>query len=326
MNLNTTYLGLDLKNPLIASSSSLTGELAQLQAIEKAGAGALVVKSIFEEQISLASEHQLLQNEEYYWFREAADMVDQMQKERGVEQHTQLIKEACSSLEIPVIASINCVSRGNWVSYAKELEEAGAAALELNMGIFPKDQHQTAEDIESTYVELVKSVAGQVRIPVAIKLGHYFTNPLNVGRKIKDAGASGVVLFNRFYQTDIDIQEMKLMNTNWFSKSSEITQSLRWVALFQREEIGLDVAAATGVHNSSGLIKQLLAGANGVQVASVLYQKGLESITQMLKGLSDWMADKKYDRIEEFRGAILNDPMNKTAFERLQFMQRNFES
>lgn len=326
MNLTTKYLGLDLKNPLIASSSNLTGELHHMQTIEKAGAGALVVKSIFEEQINLASEHQLLQNEEYYWFEQAADMVDKMQQQRGVELHTDLVKQASDKLQIPVIASINCVSEGNWVSYAKELEQAGADALELNMGIFPKDQHQTAEEIENTYVTMIKSVASQVNIPLSIKLGHYFTNPLNIGKKIKEAGAKGVVLFNRFYQPDIDIHEMKLTNAHWLSKSSEITEPLRWVALFQREQIGLDVSASTGVHNSSGLIKQLLAGANSVQVASVLYQKGQECITQMLKGLTDWMQEKGYESIDDFRGAILSDPMNKTAFERLQFMQRNFES
>ncbi len=325
MNLNCKYLGLDLKNPLIVSSSNLTGELEQIQAIGKAGAAALVVKSIFEEQITGDSRHQLLQKEEYFWFKDAADVVDTLQKARSVQLHTRLINEASRQIQIPVIASINCVSNGNWVSYAHQVEQAGASALELNMGIFPKDQYQSGKDIEDVYVDIVKSIVHQVKIPVSVKLGHYFTNPLNIGKKLKEAGAQGVVLFNRYYQTDIDIHQMKLLNGHIYSTAAEITLPLRWVALFQREKIGLDISASTGVHNASGLIKQLLAGADTVQVNSVLYHKGIEFISHILGGLTDWMQEKGYEHIDDFKGAILKDPMNQTAFERIQFMKRNFE-
>lgn len=318
INLETKYLGLNLKNPIIVSSSGLTNSVEKIKKLEEFGAGAVVLKSLFEEQINHEA-GRLLTGSNY---PEAEDYIMNYTKSNSVDEYLDLIEQAKKSVNIPVIASINCISVNEWISFAKRIEEAGADALELNVFMLPTDKHANTSDIEQLYIQLVTQVREKISIPVSIKLGSGFTNMLGILNKIEGAGAAGVVMFNRFYQPDIDIESLKLISSEVFSKPYDIRYTLRWIGLASSALKKMDLAASTGVHDGAAAIKLLLAGANAVQVCSVLYKNGPEYIQEILREITVWMERKGYNTIDSFTGKLNYDTIpDPTIYERSQFMK-----
>lgn len=318
LSLETTYLGLKLKNPIVVSSSGLTSSVPKIVEMEKAGAGAVVLKSLFEEQI--LHEAGLLEVSNDY--PEASDYIRSYTKANSVSQYLTLIKEAKAAVNIPVIASINCVSSRDWIGFARRVEEAGADALEVNVFFLPTDSEKPASFYERTYLELAEKLREAISIPLVFKLGNHFTNVLWLIRELYYRKVNGVVLFNRFYEPDIDINRMKMVASEVFSHPADVRNTLRWVALSADMVPNLSLAASTGIHSGEAVVKMLLAGANVAQVCSAVYKSGPMAITQMLSFLEKWMGDKEFKKIEDFRGlhsyAKIADP---AAYERSQFMR-----
>jgi dihydroorotate dehydrogenase (fumarate) len=319
-DLSVTYMGLKLANPLIVSSSSLTNTVVKVKRCEDSGAGAVVLKSLFEEQIEAQTEE--IEEESWpYPHPEAFDYVRQMGMRLGQDDYLKLISEAKKSVSIPVIASLNCISPKWWGNYAREIARAGADAIELNIAILPVDPQRSAEDVERTYVRIIEGIRRRVEIPVAAKIGPYFTALPQLARQLSDAGVAALVLFNRFYQMDIDIEKLSLVPGYHLSSPDEIHLPLRWVAVLSGQ-VGCDIAASTGIHDGTGIIKQLLAGARAVQVCSHLYQKGMDSIGVMLDQLREWMERHHHDKIADFNGKMCMEASEKPEYyERLQYIK-----
>ncbi len=321
MTTNTKYLGLELKNPIIVSSSRLTGSYDKVVECAENGAGAVVIKSLFEEQIISNIDEKLRDNEMYFWYPEATDFVKGISKEHGVKEYLKLIEKVKANVSIPVIASVNCTTSQEWPVFAKELEAAGADAIELNIAIFPFNEHVESKDIENLYLDILKQVKSHVTIPVSVKLGPCFTNISRMVSLLDAAGADGVVLFNRFFRPDIDIDKAKPIYNNYLSEPSEMTQSLRWVGIMSNK-VKCDIAANTGIHDYQGVIKQIMAGASATQICSTLYKKGLPYIQTILTDLENWMRENKIESIDELRGKIHIGSENSAEFERVQFMRK----
>ena len=317
-DLSTTYLGLKLKNPVIVSSSGLTNSVNKIEKLAGYGAGAVVLKSLFEEQINYEAGTML----QYSDYPEARDYIKNYTKENSIEEYLKLIEQSKKAVDIPVIASINCVSASEWVSFAKKIEEAGADALELNVFYIPLDKEQGPEKYENVYYELVTKIKEYTSLPIAVKLGPYFTNLLQVINKLYFRGVSAVVLFNRFYAPDIDINHMNITAGEVFSSPADIRQSLRWIGIVSENIEKIDLSASTGNHDGAAVVKQLLAGATTVQVCSTLYKNGVESLQKITEDLKSWMASNSFTSIEDFRGKLnyknIPDP---AVFERTQFMK-----
>ncbi|MBN3036434.1 MAG: dihydroorotate dehydrogenase-like protein [Bacteroidales bacterium] len=324
MDFSTEYMGLKLRNPIIVSSSRLTGELDNIRKCADVGAGAIVLKSIFEEQLLANAENLMDQDIKYFWFPEAIEHISKHSKEFGVKQMLQMIKQIKDYTDIPVISSINCVSAFEWPKFAKSLEEAGSDGIELNIAIFPFKKETASHEIEEQYVEIVRKVKEYVSIPVSVKLGSYFTNIFGMAHKLDDAGADGLVLFNRYYRPDIDIDKEIIVRDNFLSGPEEVTQSLRWVALLS-PRLKCHLAGGTGIHDYKGVVKQLLAGAWAVQISSILYKNGISYIDTMLHDLGKWMQHHGYQSIADFRGKICRDEQCDAKFERMQFLRKEFD-
>ena len=318
INLETSYLGLTLKNPVIVSSSGLTNSIDKLKKIEKSGAGAVVLKSLFEEQINYEAGSLIMDHD----YPEAEDYIRNYTKENSVAQYLDLIEQAKKTISIPVIASINCVSASDWVKFTRQIEAAGADAIELNVFSLPTDKNLEGSDYEKLYFELAQSVKAVTRLPVSMKIGNHFTNPVNLVYKLYSLGIKGVVLFNRFYEPDIDIHKLSLTAADVFSSPSEIRQALRWVAIISDKVNQMDVSASTGIHSGEAMIKQLLAGADTVQVCSVLYKNGIEYLETMIQEVTDWMKSNGFTSVNDLRGKMsyrsIPDP---ALYERSQFMK-----
>jgi len=327
MDLSTNYLGIKLKNPVVAASSGLTGTLEGLLNLEKHGAGAVVLKSIFEEEILLEAEHQAKEAEKdpliYSELSETLDYIDLHIKEDTLGKFLKLISDAKKALSIPVIASINCVSSEDWIHFTRKMEEAGADALELNIFLNPADFKN--KEFEKAYFRIISKVLDAVKIPVSIKISRYFTRLGLSVKALSETGISGMVMFNRFYTRDIDIEKMTLAHTSLFSTPEEQYETLRWIAIMS-PKVDCDLAASTGIHTGEDVIKILLAGANIAQIASTLYKNGPDQISRILKKLEKWMTDKGFDSLDQFRGKVAeqygDDP---AAFERMQFMKNYSE-
>ncbi len=320
-NLETSYLGLKLKNPIIVSSSGLTTNLNKIEKVVNAGAGAVVLKSLFEEQINYEINNQI-QKGEGYDYPEAIDYITGYTKDNSVGAYLKLIKEAKEKFDIPIIASINCFSATEWIDFAKKIEAAGADAIELNIHVVTTDKNVEASVVEGLYYSIAENIKKTLSIPFAMKLGDNFANLVGVVNKLYALGAKGVVLFNRFYEPDIDINSLKLVSASVFSSPSDIRKSLRWVAIVSDKIDQIDVSASTGNHDGESVIKQLLAGAASVQVCSAIYKKGPKVISEMLNELSYWMETKGFNSISDFKGKMsyrnISDP---TTYERAQFMK-----
>ncbi len=317
-NLEVNYVGLTLRNPLIVASSGLTATADKVMSIEQTGAAAVVLKSLFEEQINYET-GSLIMNHDY---PEAEDYIRNYTKSNSVENYLNLIGEAKKSVSIPVIASVSCISASDWVGFSRRIEDAGADALELNVFVIPVDKFSSSADIEKIYFDIAKKVTAIVKIPVVMKLGNHFTNVLAVVDRLYALGVKGVVMFNRFYEPDIDIDRMKLSSADVFSNPSDLRHVLRWTALVS-DKVGLvDISASTGIHSWEAVVKQLLAGAKTVQVCSLLYKNGISEMTNLVRGLEDWMKKKGFGSVDEFCGKMsyrkIPDP---SVYERSQFMK-----
>lgn len=323
MDLHTTYLGLELKNPIIAGSSGLTGNLESLRKLEHHGAAAVVLKSIFEEEILLEANHQIKEAEKnpmiYSGLSETLDYIDLHIREDNLRKYLQLIRDAKKELSIPVIGSINCISQEDWTYFGKKMEEAGADALELNIFLNPADFSN--KEFEKSYFNIIERVLATVDIPVAIKVSKYFTRMGLSLQALSETGISAMVLFNRFYAPDIDLDKMALTPATLFSTREEQHETLRWIAIMS-ERIDCNLAASTGIHKGEDVVKMLLAGATAVQVVSTLYKNGPERIQKMLNKMEAWMAEKGFKSLDQFRGKVAEGyGQDPSAFERMQFMK-----
>jgi dihydroorotate dehydrogenase (fumarate) len=321
MDLSTEYMGLKLKNPIIVSSSKLTAEIDNIKKCVDQGAGAIVLKSLFEEQLIADSNALMDQDIKYFWFPEAIEHINSHSKEYGLKEMLDLIKASKNYTDVPIIASINCISAHEWPQFAKTLEEAGADAIELNISLLPFEKYTSCGDIADRYIEIVQKVKEHVAVPVSVKLGNYFTNIIQMAHRMQDAGADGLVLFNRYYRPDIDIETETVVRDNVLSSPLEVTKSLRWVALLS-PQLGCDIAAGTGIHDYKGVIKQLLAGAAATQICSTLFENGLSYIDTILFDLQKWMHKHNYSSISQFKGKVARTEGNSIKFERLQFLKK----
>lgn len=320
-NLKTTYMGLELANPIIVASSGLTNTVDKIKGLEAAGTGAVVLKSIFEEQINNEVSY-LINKDPQNQYPEAEDYIKSYTRDNSIEQHLNLIRDAKEQTNIPIIASVNCISSEEWTSIAKDFEEAGADALELNLFVVPTSRNESSEEIEQLYVDVLKEVKSQVGIPVSVKIGFYFTNLISMAEKLMANGADAVTMFNRFYEPDIDIDKMEITASEVFSSSSDIRRSLRWVGMVSAALPTLEIAASTGLHDSKAVIKQLLAGAQVAQLCSVIYIGGAQVIDGILKEIEEYMDKWNFESVEDFRGRLsyskVGDPL---LYERAQFMK-----
>jgi len=326
MDLTTTYMGLKLKTPLIISSSKITGELKSIKQCAEQGAGAIVLKSVFEEQIRSEAESTVQHsNNMYYWFPEAKEHVVGLSVDTKLDNYLKFVADVKREIDIPVIASINCNTPDDWPKFAAAIQDAGADALELNIGIFPFNASLKSNEIEDIYVNILKEVNKNVTIPVSIKLGYYFTNLCSIATQLVENGVDALVLFNRYFRPDINIDTLMVENDNHFSSPEELNISMRWIALMTGNKLGCELAASTGVHDHVGFIKQLLSGARVACVCSTLYLNGFQQISVILDGLKKWMADHSYDSIDDFRGLAVSEKDTLSSFERIQFMKRDMD-
>ncbi len=316
--LKTTYLGLELRNPLIVGSSSLGSTREKLIRLDEAGAGAVVLKSVFEEQIL----HETTHLENFTAYTEAGDYLRYYLQENYLGQYLNLIRDAKQTIGIPVIGSICCVASGAWEEFARRIEEAGADALELNIFLLPTDAGESSEAIERRYLKIVEQVIRAVSIPVAVKIGSRFTNPLSIVRAVEHRGARGVVMFNRFFEPDFDINTLQVVPAEMFSTSDELRGNLRWIGMASAAVPQLDIAASTGVHTGEDAAKVLLAGASAFEVCSAIYREGVGVIGQINATLRSWMQQQGFESINEVVGKLnYNHLPNPLAYERAQFMK-----
>lgn len=322
-NLQTSYLGLKLRNPIIVGSSGLTENIESLKELEAYGAGAVVLKSLFEEEITYELENNLRQmnTSGQTLYPEIFDMFDFGTVEDTLTKYLTLISEAKKELQIPVIASINCVSGKEWIFFAKKIQEAGADALELNVFTLPTDFNRTGNDNENVYFEIIDNLKKEISIPIALKISYYFSNLGQMIQRLSQTGVEGLVLFNRFFSPDFDIDNFRVIPSSLYSTPSDLTISLRWIALMA-DRVNCNLAASTGVHNGKAVIKQILAGADAVQVVSALYKNGKNYLKEMLVEMEDWMKKQGYESISDFKGKMSQSKsLNAAAYERAQFMK-----
>ncbi len=316
--LQTKYLGLTLSSPLIVSSSKLTSSLGQLKEAEDCGAGAVVLKSLFEEQINfnISSFHSS------HGYPEADDYISSYVRSNSVDTYLDFIRNSKKNLKIPVIPSINCYTSQGWTGFAKKIEDAGADALEINVFFMPVDRKKSAAESEKLYFELIENLKNTIKIPVALKIGYRFSNILYMIDQFYMRGIRGVVMFNRFFEPDIDINKMEVIPASIFSHDIERRYVLRWIGMASSQDIKIDISASTGVRSGQDAVKYLLAGADTVQVCSVLYEKGISYVRTMNEQITAWMTGRKYKSINEFRGKLNYRNYEKPAiFERTQFMK-----
>ena len=318
-NLQTTYMGLQLKNPLIASSSGLTSNIESIKKLANEGVGAVVLKSLFEEQINYEAGRLEAFGAEH---PDAISYIRAYSSSNSLENYLNLIKAAKKETNIPVIASVSCISDSEWVSFARNIEDAGADALELNLFFLPVDKNKPSSEYEATYFEVIDSLKAQLKIPIAVKIGFYFTNPLRMVKELYNHKANATVLFNRFYESDIDIENMMLKSAEVFSHPSDLRLSLRWISLISAQMPEMELSASTGIHDGAAVVKLLLAGAQTVQLCSTLYKNGVSQIAKILEFIADWMKRHGYNSVDDFRGEMnyknIPDP---DIYERSQFMK-----
>jgi dihydroorotate dehydrogenase (fumarate) len=337
-DLSIRYLGMNLKNPVIIGSSGLTGSVAEVKHAAASGAGALVLKSLFEEQIlneidrylsdaeknsgnSFQKGYQSVLQERAYDFEEAFSYLKDHAKEQTLGKYLAFVEESKKAVDIPVIASINCTTAYDWHYFARRIEAAGADALELNVFVLPSNTMKTSAENEKVYFDIIRAVREQVKIPVTLKISYYFSGLANTAIELSKTGIGGLVLFNRPFHPDIDIDRLEVNSKYLLSDPSEYSQVLRWIALLSGR-VGCPLVATTGIHTAEAAIKQLLAGATAVQVVSVLYKDGFGAIARITDGIGHWMDKKGFTAIDEFRGKMNQQNLkNPAEFERVQFMR-----
>ncbi|MGE5488439.1 MAG: dihydroorotate dehydrogenase-like protein [bacterium] len=305
MDLSTTYLGLTLRNPVVVSPSPLSEDVANIKRMDEAGAGAVVLHSLFEEQIRIEAEEldRNLTIGELAGPDAATFFPDLSSYRIGPEQYLYLIRKAKSAVGIPVIASLNGVSAGGWTGYAKKIEEAGADALELNVYTIPASPEMSSAQVEDQYAQLVREVCSAVRIPVAVKLGSYFSAMASLAARLEAAGAKGLVLFNRFYQPDFDLEKLEIVPRLELSNSSELLQRLHWAAILYGK-IKADVAITGGVHTAEDVLKSMMAGAKVAMMTSAILKNGIGHISTVLKDMMAWMQEREYESVRQMQGSM----------------------
>jgi len=323
MNLTTTYLGLKLKNPIVPSASPLSYNIESMKQLEDAGASAIVMFSLFEEQIEHERSEMI-----HYLTRDADSYAEALsyfpevhQYNSGPEEYIDLIYKAKKSLEIPIIGSLNGISAGGWIDYAKNIEEAGADALELNIYYIPTDPALSGKEIENRYLEILHAVKSTVKIPVAVKLSPFFSGLSHMAQQLDKAGADGLVLFNRFYQPDIDLETMEVRPSVLLSTTQEMRIPLRWIAILYGK-IKANIAATSGIHTTEDALKMLMAGADVTMVCSALLKHGPEHISTILQDMERWMTENEYVSIKQMKGSMSQKSIaDPTAFERANYMK-----
>ncbi|MDH3222278.1 MAG: dihydroorotate dehydrogenase-like protein [Gemmatimonadota bacterium] len=323
MSLETTYLGLELASPVVCSSSPLTDDVANIRAMEDEGAAAVVLPSLFEEQITLEShqlDHFLTYGSESYG--EALSYFPEPEAfAMGPDAYLDRIRAAKAAVDIPVIGSLNGVSTGGWIEYAKHIEAAGADALELNIYYIPTDPRQTGADVEAMYLEVVGDVRKNVSIPVAVKLGPFFSAVANMAARLAGAGADGLVLFNRFYQPDLDLTALEVVPHLVLSRSDELRLPLRWVAILHGR-VDVDFAITSGVHTHEDVLKGLMAGAQVCMMTSAILQHGIPHIGTVLADVARWMEENEYESVRQMAGSMSQRHVAEpAAFERANYMK-----
>jgi dihydroorotate dehydrogenase (fumarate) len=322
-SLATSYLGLKLRNPLVVSSSSLTDSLDKLQRLQEAGAGAVVLKSIFEEQIQLDSKAvSAALDATADSSAEATSYFADIDFEVGPAEYLKLIEQARKSLSIPVIASLNCLHKGNWGDFAKKIESAGAQALELNIYSIQTDLAATSEKIERDYLDIVGEVRKAVKLPLSVKLSPFFTSIPHMVGEVAKKGANAVTLFNRFYQPNLDLENMTVASRLQLSKPEDALLPLRWIALLFGRVPNLEFAATGGIHDGKTALKMITAGASVAMVCSAIFKHKEKHLGEMLKEMEAWLKEKDYGSVDEVRG-ILSQKTNPQpqAFERSQYIK-----
>ena len=318
MDLSIDYMGLKLKNPIIVGSSGLTNNVESIIKLEKAGAGAIIVKSLFEEQIMM----EIDSYDTGLYYVEGADYLSYFVKDKNLKDYLDTLKNAKEKTDIPIIASINCTTSTEWINFAKDIEATGADGIELNIFIIPSNIDQDSLEIEKKYFEIIKGVLAVTNIPVAVKISPYFSSLAKMIKKLSETGVKGMVLFNRFFSPDIDIENMNIISSDLYSSSHELSLPLRWIGLMSPHTKDCDISASTGVHTGYDIVKVLLVGAKAAQVTSTLYKNGLDHIEEMLKELKVWMTRHNFNKISDFQGTLAADKAQDNAvYERSQFIK-----
>lgn len=317
-DLKTTFAGLQLRNPIIVSSSGLTNIAGKNKKLAEAGAGAIVLKSLFEEQIMLEADQ--LRDPAYY--PEGSDYLAEYIREHKLAEYLELIRESKKACPIPIIASVNCYSDNEWIDFAKQIEEAGADALEINILALQSDIQYVYGSFEQRHIDILKHIKQTITIPVIMKLGDNLTNPVALIDQLHANGAAAVVLFNRFYQPDIDIEKVEHSSGDVFSKASDLSIPLRWIGIASALVDKIDYAASGGVATPESVVKAILAGASAVEVCSAIYQNTNIIIGEMNQSLSAWMTRKGYERISQFKGKLNAKNLEGiNMWERTQFLK-----
>jgi len=323
MDLTTTYLGLNLRTPLVPSASPLSQELGNIRRMEDAGAAAIVLYSLFEEQLTrerFELHHHLTHGTES--FAEALSYFPEPESfEHGAEHYLNHIRRAKEAVEIPIIASLNGDSPGGWTQYAQQMQQAGADAIELNIYYIPTDIHLGSHQVEQNYLDILQAVKSAVTIPVAVKLSPFFSSLANMAAQLVEKGANGLVLFNRFYQPDIDLEHLEVRTNVLLSRQQSLRLPMRWIAILYGR-IAADLAATSGIHIAEDALKVLMAGAGVAQLCSVLLERGIDYIGVIERGMREWMEDHEYESVRQMQGSMSQircaDP---SAFERAQYMR-----
>lgn len=316
--LQTTFAGLSLRNPIIVSSSGLTDSAAKNQKLCEAGAGAIVLKSLFEEQIMMEADWHGDPN----MYPEGSDYLVGYIRQHKLGEYLNLIRESKKVCDIPVIASINCYKDDEWADFAKQIEEAGADALEINILALQTDVQYTYGSFEQRHIDILRHIKKTVKMPVIMKLGSNLTNPVALIDQLYANGAAAVVLFNRFYQPDINIDKMTQVAGDVFSNEADLANSLRWTGIASAAVSKIDYAISGGIHSAEGVVKSILAGASAVEICSVLYKESSAVINEYNKFVADWMASKGIESIAQFKGKLnVGDVKGVNTFERTQFLK-----
>jgi dihydroorotate dehydrogenase (fumarate) len=323
IDLSTTYLGLKLKNPLVASASPLSEKLDSVRQLEDYGVSAIVMYSLFEEQVIRESLEldRFLSNGTHTYAEALTYLPEVGRYSMGPEAYVENVYRLKQATKIPIIGSLNGVSTGGWIQYAQQIEQAGADAVELNIYYLPVDPDLTGAELEENYVNLVKDLRSQVRIPIAVKLSPFFTSMPNMARRLVEAGADGLVLFNRFYQPDFDLDELEVVPNLQLSSSSELRLPLRWIALLYGR-VQTDYALTSGVHTTTDMLKAIMAGASVTMVTSEFLQNGIERAGEMLGGMLSWLEEHEYESVLQMRGSMSAQAVAQpNAFKRTNYMK-----
>ncbi len=322
MGISTKFMGYNIKSPIVVGSCGLTSNIETLKKIEQAGAGAVILKSLFEEQITQEMNVNVkVYSASFSGYPEAYHYIEEHTKGEVISKYIKLIKDAKANLSIPVIASVNCITASEWLPFVKMAEEAGADGIELNMFILPSDISLSHEDVERFYEDIVHIIKRATSLPISLKISYYFSSLTRFAQKISWLGISNLNIFNRFYQSDINIDTFDTFPVNIKSSHDELYNTIRWTAIIS-PEIRCSLTAGNGVHKADDIIKLLLAGADTVQVVSALYDEGLNFIVEANNKLEEWMKEKNFSSISQFRGKMaVKKNKDASAFYRVQFMR-----